>query len=72
MSQQRWIPVSERLPENGSHVIAFIPKGGFCDHGKVTQLFYNSDSAMGDWSDDRGHYDCVTHWMPLPEPPEVE
>ena len=62
----RWIPCSERMPEKG-FVLA---------HDAGTGAFY-----IARWSDE---YDCwydefcyvlnfsITHWMPVPEPPESE
>lgn len=62
----RWIPVTERLPEEYTTILVcgedgvepgnFSSKSGFwtCDA-------YEADLIMG-----------VTHWMPLPEPPKGE
>ena len=67
----RWIPVTERLPEERHPVL-------------VTYLGYNdklpkSDMvAMCDDGDWYWYYDeskckvAITHWMPLPEPPKEE
>ena len=51
-----WIPCSERPPEVGVEV-----------------LVYSRSSGMAVDYYDRGlfGYSDVTHWMPLPEPPEV-
>ena len=72
----RWIPVAELLPENG--VPALINYIGN-DDGK-----YHPDGTAA-WTDHGCFWwegsleDCdtevavpITHWMPLPEPPEVE
>lgn len=60
--QPKWISVKDRLPDSGSDVLAFAE-----DHCIYTALF------DGIWwlSGDAPSYK-VTHWMPLPEPPEVE
>jgi len=61
---QRWIPVSERLPE-GDAVLVYRERGKsnididwtFIEGGR--EYWYNSG------------LDNVTHWMPLPQLPEV-
>lgn len=61
---QRWIPVTERLPENERTVLISWGAVGF----KAVQAgAYYPDS--GAWSM-YGHTVNVTHWMPLPEPPK--
>ena len=60
---QQWIPVTERLPEKNTSVIAAT------DTGIVFQCLYAYDS-WDLWEDNEVN---ITHWMPLPEPPkEVE
>ena len=63
-----WIPVTERLPEDNSHVLAYLRIG---EEGRI----YPASYAKGMW------WDCIfstpttkttTHWMPLPEPPKGE
>jgi hypothetical protein len=59
-----WIPVTERLPEVGSRVVACGEKGGVFivkAEGKTTG-FGRMDGAS--------KYRSFTHWMPLPEPPK--
>jgi hypothetical protein len=63
----RWIPVSERLPEEDSVVLAFMPEGSELKP-EVREMYF----VEGEWMNDRGHWPNVTHWMPLPEPPEVK
>lgn len=72
--ERRWIPVEERLPENGVPVlINYIG----CNDGE-----YHPDGTAV-WTDlgcfwwEGSLKDCdtevavpITHWMPLPEPPE--
>jgi hypothetical protein len=61
----RWIPVDERLPEDGQRVLAVTRVGGITEVGEFA---FNS---RGEWfSTDYGSWNA-SHWMPLPEPPEV-
>ena len=56
-AEARWIPTSERLPENRATVLAFFR------HGEQDVCFFYD----GHWS---GHSaSTVTHWKPLPQPP---
>lgn len=64
--KSRWIPVSERLPEDGTNVL-------FTDNSGGTYLGHHVSSAP-QWEDHYSYwhsdwYQNVTHWMPLPEPP---
>ena len=54
----KWIPVTERLPERNTWVLAYCKyKDHVVDYVDINGL----------WS-----YGNVTHWMPLPEPPKEE
>ena len=82
----RWIPCSERLPERDKKVIVYIPpRDGTGQHGcYVAQMrevkgdtdnFWRVRSADSQWTVWAWSYfeePIVTHWMPLPEPPEEE
>ena len=57
---QKWIPVSERLPEKNTTVIAAT------DYGLVFQALYAYDG----WDLWEGNEVNITHWMLLPEPPK--
>ena len=62
----KWIPVTERLPEQNTRVIGFMAWKGITaieyQHGK----WYSIDhlQPLPD--------EAVTHWMPLPQPPKEE
>lgn len=66
-AERRWIPVSERLPETYKPVLTV-------DMSEATQIpvpaFYNPDTKC--WSTHFKYDLWVTHWMPLPELPEVK
>ena len=67
-----WISVKDRLPENRSMCLTYSPKGKM----RVAEAFLpNPDDHPNEcWWSVHGqggvHYVAVTHWMPLPEPPE--
>jgi len=56
---QRWIPVSERLPEEKQNVLA-LDRTGTAYHWEYSRSL--SNIFVSDY----------THWMPLPQPPEVQ
>ncbi len=58
----KWIPVTERLPENNTRTV--VCYNDCIDGGKKV----SSDVMWrGKWVRFGGY---VTHWMPLPEPPK--
>lgn len=75
---QKWIPVTERLPDNKEHdwVLAqVVEDNGYMHIPKVMEY----RQALNDWYEEtygwlskhNGAF-SVTHWMPLPEPPKGE
>lgn len=70
----RWISVEERLPEklNGNYQLYLTKEvigfGGECIHiGRFKIYKFDGRRTFFDGSIFR---DDITHWMPLPEPPE--
>ena len=65
--EPEWIPVSERLPEDGVWVLWFN-KSWSCQ-----LVVAKRDGESLDWGGDLcGTLHGFTHWMPLPSPPEVK
>ena len=66
----RWIPCRERLPEYGVDVLVYVKP--WEDNIQVAHIQY--DGIMWEMSDGEFYFSKsdVTHWMPLPEPPESE
>ena len=76
-----WISVKDRLPEEDTPVLIYAPNtggiwmAGYCGEYRVMQV-----QVRPAYWESYGSYDeCmefkpqdVTHWMPLPEPPEGE
>lgn len=72
----RWIPVEERLPElqgwgASTVVLGLIKSENAPSLNKLHDLTLCVYCDNGIWSMP-GRYVAITHWMPLPEPPEVE
>lgn len=71
--ERRWIPVEERLPSGDELVLVIVsgkPKENITLDGAVELATLYSDGwCLETWPEWTGA--DVTHWMPLPEPPEV-
>ena len=63
----KWIPVTDRLPEDSRGVI-------LCTRSRIVGVgFYDKNTR--NWVQNYsggGIFIAVTHWMPLPEPPKGE
>jgi len=64
----KWISVKDRLPEHGVHVLTFSSEENYY---AVSYLIYLSNERI--WANGclLGN-DNITHWMPLPKPPEIK
>ena len=56
--ESKWIPVTERLPEEYKAVFVCYESG---------KVYINYTTRGGKW---HSIGDDITHWMPLPEPPK--
>lgn len=65
---QKWIPVTERLPEVFVSVLICIPSDAPLP--TVKEAYW----ANGSWGAKMWIYSAneVTHWLPLPEPPKED
>lgn len=60
--KQRWIPCSERMPDMpGDYLVC--TKNEYYGTKNVSKRYFNGGCWSGRWTN-------ITHWMPLPEPPE--
>lgn len=61
-----WISVKDRLPDKNGEYLAVTP-----NMRRKVNVAYFEDCV---WLPDERHFTTVkvTHWMPLPEPPEEE
>jgi len=64
---QQWIPVTERLPEERGRYLCFVQEQEDLGTSKYVWNCYFGGPEYG-WADDTVKMN-VTHWMPLPEPP---
>ena len=70
---QEWIPVTESLPEEGDYVLCVLK--GFNYGGKIQVCKFVPADKFKDkpyFEHFRNGFPSVTHWMPLPQPPEGE
>jgi len=72
-STGRWIPIEERWPSHGSDVLVAY-KCGECvllGVGEFDGTIFNDDGLTVPYFKGIRGFE-VTHWMPLPSPPEVK
>src|SRR5690606_23820392 len=60
--EHRWIPVTERLPDENIYVLALAKARSIQEPGYNMQVIHNSAIAFG----------LFSHWQPLPQPPKEQ
>ena len=76
LKRTRWVPVEERLPEELKPVLfAVYPRDKqlYNKYGKLIYLAWRENGEWVDWEGERvSDVFIVTHWMLLPEPPDLK
>lgn len=62
LERPRWIPCSERLPENEEWYLTVVKPGNASAFVNIYKFFAGTFDS----------FFPITHWMPLPEPPKEE
>lgn len=72
--REKWVPVTERLPEDGDVVLCWYEYFRFGEYNRMYQTYGIGYYINGMWGGDvsNGRHIKVLAWMPLPERPEVE
>lgn len=72
LERQRWIPCSERLPEDGQDVLCWYQFFRYGNYNRLYQTYGIGFQYNGNWGGDvsTGRDTKVLFWMPLPEPPK--
>lgn len=77
----KWININDKLPEDGEEVLVAMKNCNLpIQVYRYGKQWYGSlevtDSMVDGYCHDReiGDYlsECITHWMPLPEPPKYD
>ena len=70
----RWIPVTERLPENGVETLCWYEYFRYGDFNAMFATYGIGYQFHGNWGGEvaNGRNAKVLAWMPLPKAPEVK
>lgn len=66
----QWIPVNKRLPKDCGEYLVRANSERFPGVKYTGICLYCNDNKT--WYGDHSRVEGITHWMPLPEPPEVD
>lgn len=72
-NMHKWININDRLPKYNDPIL--FSDGEFVFHGerRFDHVFKRDEWLIGDlFNEQPAELKKVTHWMPLPEPPEKE
>ena len=67
-----WIPVTKKLPEMYEYVLVYYPNSQAYSKITVDWMMTNEKFTLDDSTDTDVFFGAPTHWMPIPEPPEVD
>ena len=65
-----WIKCSDRLPDEDDIYLVYIVANNMPKNKSIITLYYTNLTKRFIYGSD--NLFTVTHWMPLPEPPESE
>jgi Protein of unknown function (DUF551). len=66
LNDEDWVSVEKGLPEQGLWYLVNSPMRG------VLIMFYDSPGNWLELNDGDDYTDGITHWRPLPTPPNIE
>jgi len=70
-----WMPI-ETAPKDGTEFLAYDSVAKKCDVAVWGEIWQDFDAVQSDGeyspAEDEFQGERITHWMPLPEPPEAK
>lgn len=76
--EPKWIPTGEKVPDPYETVIVSVATKNGYEEPISLETLASYEKRTGVWQDGldgspvtKAEYERVTHWMPMPEPPEV-
>lgn len=78
LKKMRWIPVAEKVPDPYETVIVSVATRNGYEEPISLETLAAYERRTDVWEDGldgspvtKANYEHVTHWMPMPEPPEM-